>query len=236
MPVIMALLSIWYNNFFDAVTHAILPYAQGLKRFPAYLQQAEMESNGKRITYENKPVDYQTGQVILGETGTNGQHAFYQLLHQGTRLISSDFIVPLQTHYPLSEQHALLVANAFAQSKTLMEGQTLEEVEAELLTASFTFNQIQSLVSHKILPGNQPTNTLLMKKLTPFTLGSLLALYEHKIFVQSVIWNINAFDQFGVERGKQLAEKVLPDLLKKETSLSHDASTNGLIKRYHASI
>ncbi len=234
MPVIMGLLGIWYINFFGTQTHAILPYDQYLNRFPAYLQQADMESNGKSVTRDGMNVDYKTGPVIWGEPGTNGQHAFYQLIHQGTHLIPADFIAPIETHNPLGEHHAILLSNFFAQTEALMKGKTADEVRAELKASGLQGEALEKLLPHKTFAGNRPTNSLLLQKLTPTTLGALIALYEHKIFVQGMIWNINSFDQWGVELGKQLAKAILPELQGDETVKSHDSSTNGLINSYKA--
>lgn len=232
LPVILALLGVWYNNFFGAETHAVLPYDQYLHRFPAYLQQGDMESNGKYIDREGREVDYATGPVIWGEPGTNGQHAFYQLIHQGTRLIPADFLAPIETHNPLGEHHAILLSNFFAQTEALMRGKTAKEAREELIAAGLSRAEIKRLLPHKVFPGNRPTNSLLFKKLTPRVLGSLIALYEHKIFVQGIIWNINSFDQWGVELGKQLAKTILPELATQARVVSHDSSTNGLINFY----
>jgi len=232
IPVIMGLLGVWYNNFFGAESHAILPYDQYLYRFPAYFQQGDMESNGKRVTKDGTWVDYSTGPVIWGEPGTNGQHAFYQLIHQGTKLIPCDFLAPAQSQNPMGEHHVLLLSNFLAQTEALMKGRTEEEARAELPQSGTSSNQLEVLVRSKTFPGNRPTNSILFKKLTPETLGSLIALYEHKIFTQGVIWNINSFDQMGVELGKQLAKVVCPELKDDKTVTSHDASTNGLINYY----
>ncbi|MGD0464714.1 MAG: glucose-6-phosphate isomerase [Tepidisphaeraceae bacterium] len=234
LPVILALLGIWYNNFFGAQTQAILPYDQYLHRFPAYFQQGDMESNGKSVTRDGKSVDYSTGPVIWGEPGTNGQHAFYQLIHQGTKLIPADFLASIETQNPLGEHHAILLSNFFAQTEALMRGKTESEVRAELTKQGITGPQQDKLVPHKIFAGNKPTNSILFQKLTPRTLGSLIALYEHKIFVQGIIWNINSFDQWGVELGKQLAKAILPELRQPGEISSHDCSTNGLINYYKA--
>ncbi len=236
LPVILALLGIWYGNFLGAHSHAILPYDQYLHRFPAYLQQGDMESNGKRISRSGRVVDYQTGPIIWGEPGTNGQHAFYQLIHQGTRLVPVDFIVPLTSHHPLGRHHALLLANAFAQSEALMRGKTEAEVRSELDAAGMRGAAAEQLLPHKVFPGNRPSNTLLVDKITPHNLGMLIALYEHKIFVQGVLWEINSFDQWGVELGKQLASKILPELDGDREVADHDASTNQLINNYLAYI
>ena len=232
IPVIMGLLGVWYNNFFGAESHAILPYDQYLYRFPAYFQQGDMESNGKRVTKEGTWVDYSTGPIIWGEPGTNGQHAFYQLIHQGTKLIPCDFLAPAQSQNPMGDHHALLLSNFLAQTEALMKGRTEEEARAELPQSGTPSTQLEVLVRSKTFPGNRPTNSILFKKLTPETLGSLIALYEHKIFTQGVIWNINSFDQMGVELGKQLAKAVYPELKDDKTVTSHDASTNGLINYY----
>lgn len=232
IPVIMALLGIWYNNFFDSRTEAILPYDQRLQRFPAYLQQASMESNGKSTDRKGEAVEYNTAPVTWGEPGTNGQHAFFQLIHQGTQLIPCDFIACVQPHHSLDGHHEILLSNFFAQTEALMKGQTEEEAQAELDKLGLSPAEIASLLPYKIFPGNKPSNTFLLKKLTPFNLGSLIALYEHKIFVQGIIWNIYSFDQWGVELGKQLAGKILPELQDGATAGAHDSSTKGLIGKY----
>ena len=232
MPVILALLGIWYNNFFGAETHAILPYDQYMHRFPAYFQQGDMESNGKYIDRKGKGVAYQTGPVIWGEPGTNGQHAFYQLIHQGTKMVPCDFIAPAISHNPLGDHHNILLSNFFAQTEALMRGKTYEEVAAELKAAGRGSREIKSLAPFRVFRGNRPTNSILVKKVTPRTLGSLIALYEHKIFVQGVIWNIFSFDQWGVELGKVLAKKILAELQSDSAVTSHDASTNGLINAF----
>jgi glucose-6-phosphate isomerase len=232
IPVILALTGIWYTNFFGAESQAILPYDQYMHRFAAYFQQGDMESNGKSTDRNGLPVDYQTGPVIWGEPGTNGQHAFYQLIHQGTKLIPCDFIAPAQSHNPMGNHHQLLLSNYFAQTEALMNGKTRKEVETELKAAGKTADEIQKLAPFKIFEGNRPTNSFLIKKITPHTLGSLIAIYEHKIFVQGVIWNIFSFDQWGVELGKQLAGKILPELKNDAKVSGHDASTNGLINQY----
>ena len=229
LPATLALLGVWYNNFFGAETHAILPYDQYLLRFPAYFQQGDMESNGKRVTRDGKVVDYQTGPVIWGEPGTNGQHAFYQLLHQGTKLVPSDFLASVDTHNPIGEHHTLLLANFLAQTEALMTGKTEAEARAELEAAGMKGDAVAALLSHKVFPGNRPTNSLLYQKLDPRTLGKLIALYEHKIFVQGIVWNVNSFDQWGVELGKKLASAILPELRATGDVTSHDASTNSLI-------
>ncbi len=232
IPVILALLGVWYNNFFGADSHAILPYDQYMHRFAAYFQQGDMESNGKGVTKAGETIDYSTGPIIWGEPGTNGQHAFYQLIHQGTKLIPCDFLAPVQTQNPIGDHHEKLLANFFAQTEALMKGKTAIEAQTELIAAKLPDAEIESLTPHKVFSGNRPTNSIFFKKLTPATLGSLLAMYEHKIYVQSVIWDVNAFDQWGVELGKQLANKILPELKSNETITSHDASTNGLIAFY----
>ncbi len=229
LPVIMGLLGIWYNNFFGAQSHAILPYDQYLVHFPAYFQQGDMESNGKGVTREGHWVDYQTGPVIWGQPGTNGQHAFYQLIHQGTKLIPCDFLAAAQSQNPLGDHHAILLSNYLAQTEALMKGRTAEEARAELVAEGHTGAQLEKLVAAKTFPGNRPTNSFLYPKLTPAVLGALIALYEHKIFTQGVIWDINSFDQMGVELGKQLARAILPELKGDAQVSSHDASTNGLI-------
>lgn len=232
MPVIMALLGIWYNNFFGAQTHAILPYDQYLHRFPAYFQQGDMESNGKSVDRNGAAVDYSTGPIIWGEPGTNGQHAFFQLIHQGTKLVPCDFIAAMETHNPLGDHHAILLSNFFAQTEALMKGKTAGEARAELRGSGLTDKDIEQLVPHKVFEGNRPTNSILVKRLTPRTLGALIALYEHKIFVQGIIWRINSFDQWGVELGKQLAKVILPELRVDRPVKSHDTSTNGLINHF----
>ncbi len=232
IPVLMALISSWYINFFDARSEAILPYDQYMSRFAAYFQQGNMESNGKNTDRNGEPVDYATGPVIWGEPGTNGQHAFYQLLHQGTPFIPCDFIAPAQTHNPLGDHHEKLLANFFAQTEALMNGKTEEEAGKELEQQGLSDEQIAKLLPYKIFPGNRPSHSFLVKKITPFVLGQLIALYEHKIFVQGVIWNIYSFDQWGVELGKQLANKILPELMDDTHKGDHDSSTSGLIKAY----
>ena len=229
LPVILGLLGVWYVNFFDAETHAILPYDQYLHRFPAYFQQGDMESNGKRVTRDGVHVDYHTGPVIWGEPGTNGQHAFYQLIHQGTRLVPADLLAAAESHNPLGEHHRILLANFFAQGEALMRGKTEAEARAELEAQGLSGAALERLLPHKVFPGNRPTNSILYRKLTPRTLGSLIALYEHKIFVQGVIWGINSYDQWGVELGKQLARAILPELAAPGAATGHDASTRGLI-------
>jgi glucose-6-phosphate isomerase len=232
MPVILALVGIWYNNFFDAQTQAILPYDQYMHRFAAYFQQGDMESNGKHVDRNGKDVDYETGPIIWGEPGTNGQHAFYQLIHQGTKLIPCDFIAPAQSHNPLGEHHTLLLSNFFAQTEALMNGKSLDVVTDELKTSGKTQTEIDEIAPFKVFEGNRPTNSILVKKITPRSLGSLIAMYEHKIFVQGILWNIYSFDQWGVELGKQLAGKILPELRNNDEVTSHDSSTNGLINKF----
>ena len=232
IPVIMALIGTWYTNFFGAQSEAILPYDQYLHRFAAYFQQGNMESNGKSVDRNGAAVDYNTGPIIWGEPGTNGQHAFYQLIHQGTLLIPCDFIAPAQSHNPLSDHHPKLLSNFFAQTEALMNGKDETEVQAELEKAGLSNEEIANLLPYKIFNGNKPSNSFLIKKITPFTLGQLVAFYEHKIFVQGVIWNIFSFDQWGVELGKQLANKILPELENKDVVTGHDSSTNGLINLY----
>lgn len=231
-PVILALLGIWYNNFYGAASEAILPYDQYLHRFAAYFQQGNMESNGKSVDRNGKPVGYQTGPVIWGEPGTNGQHAFYQLIHQGTKLIPCDFIAPVISHNPLGDHHVKLLSNFFAQTEALMKGKTFEEAETELKQSGMDKDSIAYHTPYRVFDGNKPTNSILCKQLTPRTLGSLIAMYEHKIFVQGVLWNIFSFDQWGVELGKVLAKKILPELSSAEEITSHDASTNGLINYF----
>jgi glucose-6-phosphate isomerase len=232
IPVLMCLLGVWYANFFGAETHAVLPYDQYLARFPAYLQQGDMESNGKSVTRTNEWVDYATGPVIWGEPGTNGQHAFYQLIHQGTRLVPCDFLAPARSLNPIGTHHPILIANFLAQTEALMRGRTEEEVRAELAASGLSGEALETLVRAKTFEGNRPTNSILFDQLTPRTLGSLIALYEHKIFTQGVIWNINSFDQMGVELGKQLAKVIEPELRGEAEVTSHDASTNGLINTW----
>lgn len=232
IPVILGLLGIWYNNFYNAQSHAILPYDQYMHRFAAYFQQGDMESNGKSVNRSGEKTGYQTGPVIWGEPGTNGQHAFYQLIHQGTKLIPCDFLAPAISHNPIGEHHKMLLANFFAQTEALMNGKSEEEARTELIKAGKTQEEIDFLVPFKVFDGNRPTNSFLFKKLTPKVLGSLIAMYEHKIFVQGVIWNIFSFDQWGVELGKQLANKIYPELQDDSVVTSHDSSTNNLINTY----
>ncbi len=234
IPAIMGLLGVWYNNFFGAESHAILPYDQYLLHFAAYFQQGDMESNGKGVTRDGRRVDYETGPIIWGQPGTNGQHAFYQLIHQGTKLIPCDFLASARSHNPLGPHHALLLSNFFAQTEALMKGKTPAEARAELEKQGFTGEQLDLLVAAKTFEGNRPTNSFLLKQLTPRTLGTLIALYEHKIFTQGVIWDVNSFDQMGVELGKQLAQAILPELAGDGSVTAHDASTNGLINAYKA--
>ncbi|MEZ5043505.1 MAG: glucose-6-phosphate isomerase [Saprospiraceae bacterium] len=232
IPVILALIGIWYNNFFGAETEAILPYDQYLHRFPAYFQQGNMESNGKYVDRNGQKVTYQTGPIIWGEPGTNGQHAFYQLIHQGTKLIPCDFIAAANSHNPLGQHHQILLSNFFAQTEALMMGKSAEVVHAELEKAGLSATAISQLLPFKVFEGNRPTNSILLEQLTPRSLGSLIALYEHKIFVQGAIWNIYSFDQWGVELGKQLANGILPELEDERSIDTHDSSTNGLINAY----
>jgi glucose-6-phosphate isomerase len=232
LPMILATLGVWYGNFFEAESHAILPYDQYMHRFPAYFQQGDMESNGKRVTRSGEEVSVQTGPIIWGEPGTNGQHAFYQLMHQGTKLIPADFLAPCKSHNPLGAHHPILLSNFFAQTEALMKGKTAEEAAAELQKAGVEGAELEQLLPHKVFPGNKPTNSIMFDTLDPRTLGSLVAMYEHKIFVQGIIWDINSFDQWGVELGKQLAKKILPELTTDEDVISHDSSTNGLINHY----
>ena len=231
IPVLMGLLGVWYNNFFEAQSHAILPYDQYLVHFPSYFQQGDMESNGKSITRQGEWVNYSTGPVIWGQPGTNGQHAFYQLIHQGTKLIPCDFLAAAVSHNPVGDHHPILLSNFLAQTEALMRGKTPDEARAELIKEGFSGARLENLVLAKTFPGNRPTNSFLYPKLTPEVLGALIALYEHKIFTQGVIWNINSYDQMGVELGKQLAKAILPEL-KEERELKHDSSTNGLIQYY----
>ncbi|PKO47522.1 MAG: glucose-6-phosphate isomerase [Betaproteobacteria bacterium HGW-Betaproteobacteria-22] len=233
MPVIMALIGLWYNNFFHVDSQVILPYDQGLARFPAYLQQADMESNGKFICRDGSRVPYKTGPVIWGEAGTNGQHAFYQLIHQGTQIVPADFLMPVHSHYKVSSNghahHKILLANFLAQTQSLMLGKTREQARAELEQQGLSGEALENLLPHKMFEGNRPTTSILFDKLTPNTLGKLIALYEHKIFVQGIIWDINSYDQWGVEYGKQIAQQILPQLSNEEVVTDYDSSTNGLI-------
>jgi glucose-6-phosphate isomerase len=232
LPMTLGLLGVWYNNFYGAHTVAILPYDQYMHRFPAYFQQGDMESNGKGVQRDSEPVETVTGPVIWGEPGTNGQHAFYQLIHQGTQWIPADFLAPIETQNPLGQHHLILLSNFFAQTEALMKGKTPEQVRKELEKDGHTGEALEKLIPHKVFTGNRPTNSILFPKLTPRTLGLLIALYEHKIFTQGIIWNINSFDQWGVELGKQLAKAILPELEKPGTVTSHDSSTNSLINRF----
>jgi glucose-6-phosphate isomerase len=232
IPVLMGLISLWYINFFGAQSEAILPYDQYMHRFAAYFQQGNMESNGKTVDRNGEPVEYATGPVIWGEPGTNGQHAFYQLLHQGTSLIPCDFIAPAQSHNPVGDHHQKLLSNFFAQTEALMNGKTEEEAEKELEKHGLSKEEIARLLPYKVFAGNKPGNSILVKKITPYTLGELIALYEHKIFTQGIIWNIYSFDQWGVELGKQLAGKILPELQTNDVITIHDSSTNGLINAW----
>jgi glucose-6-phosphate isomerase len=234
IPVMLGLLGIWYRNFFATPTHAVLPYDQYLDRLPAYLQQADMESNGKSVGRDGKPVDYETGPVIWGEPGTNGQHAFYQLLHQGTQIVPADFIAAAESHNPVGLHQQILLANFFAQTEALMRGKSAAEVRRDLAAAGLADESLERLLPHRVFDGNRPTNTILYRRLTPRTLGALIAMYEHKIFVQGAIWGINSFDQWGVELGKQLAGAIQPELASDAPADSHDASTNGLINYYKA--
>lgn len=231
-PILLALIGIWNTNFLGATSEAILPYDQYLHRFAAYFQQGNMESNGKSVDRNGETVDYSTGPIIWGEPGTNGQHAFYQLIHQGTHLIPCDFIAPAVSHHPLPGHHDKLLANFFAQTEALMNGKSLDEAKSELNKLGLSQDEIEKLAPFKVFEGNRPTNSLLVKKLDPFHLGLLIALYEHKIFVQGIIWNIYSFDQWGVELGKQLANQILPELQDNEPIRSHDSSTNGLINAW----
>ena len=234
IPVILAAIGIWYNNFFGAQTEAILPYDQYLHRFAAYFQQGNMESNGKYVDRQGRAAGYQTGPVVWGEPGTNGQHAFYQLMHQGTKLIPCDFIAPAISYNPVGRHHEILLSNFFAQTEALMKGKSAQEVKEELERRGMSAEEIKRLLPFRVFKGNRPTNSILVRKITPRTLGSLIAMYEHKIFVQGIIWNIFSFDQWGVELGKQLANRILPELEDKKPVLTHDASTNGLINMFKA--
>jgi glucose-6-phosphate isomerase len=234
MPVVLALIGIWNQNFLEAESLAILPYDQSLRRFPAYLQQLDMESNGKSVDNDGNAVDYATGPIVFGEPGTNGQHAFYQLIHQGSRLVPADFIAPVQSHYPLENHHRVLLSNFLAQTEALMKGKTIKEARQELKDEGYAQKDVKRLSPHKVFAGNKPTNSILFRKLDPFTLGRLIALYEHKVFVQGVIWRINSFDQYGVELGKKLASDILPELDSDALQGAHDASTKGLINLCHS--
>jgi len=232
LPMTLGLIGIWYNNFFGARTVAILPYDQYMHRFPAYFQQSDMESDGKGVTREGQPLETSSGPVIWGEPGTNGQHAFYQLIHQGNQLVPADFIAPIETQNPLGEHHLILLSNFFAQTEALMKGKTADEVRKELVKDGMSGDALEKLIPHKVFTGNRPTNSILFPKLTPKALGTLIAFYEHKIFTQGIVWNINSFDQWGVELGKQLAKAILPELEKPGVVTTHDSSTNGLINRF----
>ncbi|RBW51079.1 glucose-6-phosphate isomerase [Marinobacter sp. F3R11] len=236
LPVVMAMLGIWYNNFWDAETHAILPYDHYLRSLPDHLQQLDMESSGKQVSQQGESLDYQTGPVIWGGVGANGQHAYHQLIHQGTRLIPADFIIPLQTHNPVATHHADLFANCLAQSRAMMAGKTLEEAKAELAASGESEADIERLAPHKVIPGNQPNNILMMEKVTPASVGALIALYEHRTFVQGVIWDIDSFDQWGVELGKKLGQDILPRLLESSAEgKASDSATDNLISLFRAS-
>ncbi|MFK5893061.1 MAG: glucose-6-phosphate isomerase [Pseudomonadota bacterium] len=232
LPVILGLLGIWYNNFYEYSTHAVLVYEEYLQNFPAFLQQLDMESNGKHINNQGEAIDYHTGPIIWGEQGINGQHAFFQLLHQGTHIVPADFIATLNTHSPSCGHHPMVLSNFFAQTEALMKGKTRHQVEQELIKIGLDSEQINSLAQHKVFEGNRPTNTLLLDDLNPRTLGALISLYEHKVFVQGCIWQINSFDQWGVELGKQLAKSIQVELNGEEFTRAHDCSTNGLINYY----
>ncbi|RLD22165.1 MAG: glucose-6-phosphate isomerase [Bacteroidetes bacterium] len=232
IPVILALIGLWYNNFYGYETEAILPYDQYMHRFAAYFQQGNMESNGKSVSKDGRRVNYQTGPIVWGEPGTNGQHAFYQLIHQGTKVVPCDFIAPAKSHNPLADHHDKLLANFFAQTEALMKGKSEDEVKTEMTEQGKSNEEIDKLLPFKVFEGNRPTNSIMVEKITPKSLGSLIAMYEHKIFVQGVIWNINSFDQWGVELGKQLAGNILPELKDDSEVTTHDSSTNGLIKAY----
>src|SRR5690606_2899667 len=229
MPVILGLLGVWYRNFLGACSHAVLPYDQHLHRLPAYLQQAAMESNGKSVRRDGARVDYATGPIIWGEPGTNGQHAFFQLIHQGTELIPADFLAAALSQTPLGDHHDKLLANFFAQTEALAFGKTADEARAELEAEGVSGPALEALLPHKVFEGNRPTTSILYRRLDPATLGRLIALYEHKIFTEGVLWEINSFDQWGVELGKQLAKEILPQLTGSEPIANHDSSTNGLI-------
>jgi glucose-6-phosphate isomerase len=232
LPLILGLMGVWNINILGAETHALLPYDQYMHRFAAYFQQGDMESNGKYIRRSGKRVDYNTGPIVWGEPGTNGQHAFYQLIHQGTRVIPADFLIPVQTHNPIKKgvHHEILISNFLAQTEALMRGKTQEEVLKELKESGMKDDQVKHIAPHKVFEGNRPTNSIVFTKLTPFMLGALIAMYEHKIFVQGVIWDINSYDQWGVELGKQLAKAIQPELTSDKVITSHDSSTNGLLK------
>ncbi len=229
LPVILGLLGVWYGNFWNARCHAVLPYDQSMHRFTAYLQQLDMESNGKSVTRDGESLGFASGPIVWGEPGTNGQHAFYQHLHQGTTWTPADFIFPLATHYPMGEHHRMLMANCLAQTQALMQGKSADEVRSELIAQGLKGDALERLISHKVFPGNRPTNTIVLPKLTPRTFGALIALYEHKVFVQGSIWGVNSFDQWGVELGKQLANRILQDAQSGSVSEEHDCSTRGLL-------
>jgi len=232
LPVILGLLGVWYNNFAGTASHAVLPYDQYLQHLPAYLQQMDMESNGKRVRRDGEPVGYDTGPIVWGTAGTDGQHAYYQLIHQGTRLVPADFIIALRSHNPLADHHPKLLSNAFAQTEALMRGRTEQEALDELLGRGMDAGRAQLLARHRTFPGNRPTNSLVVEQVTPYTLGALIALYEHKVFVQGIIWGLDSFDQWGVELGKELAGRVLKDFAAGSPDPAHDASTAALIQRY----
>jgi glucose-6-phosphate isomerase len=232
MPVILAMLGVWYNNFFGAETHAILPYDHFLRSLPMYLEQADMESNGKSVDRDGHHVNYNTGPIVWGATGINGQHAFYQLIHQGTKLIPADFIASTQTHSRLKRQHDIMMSNFFAQSEALMRGRTLEETIEAIRQSGIDVNAVRDRLPHMVFTGNHPSNTILLTRLTPYSLGSLIALYEHKIFVQGIVWNLNSFDQWGVELGKQLAKKILGEIDAGDATAEHDSSTSSLVGLY----
>jgi glucose-6-phosphate isomerase len=230
IPVIMGMLGVWYINFFKALTHAIVPYDHSMARFPSHMQQLDMESNGKYINRSGARISYRTGPVIWGTPGTNGQHAYFQLIHQGTQLIPVDFLLPINSHYPEVDHQSILLANGLAQAEALMKGKSAEEVRSELAAEGYEGAELEAILPHKVFPGNRPSNVLLFPQLTPEMLGQLVAMYEHKVFVQGVIWNINSFDQWGVELGKQLAKAILPDLKSDAEISAHDSSTTSLIK------
>ncbi|MEO5337859.1 MAG: glucose-6-phosphate isomerase [Magnetospirillum sp. WYHS-4] len=234
LPTVLALIGVWNVNFLGAGAYAVLPYDQYLHRLAAYLQQADMESNGKRVTRDGRPVAWDTAPVLFGEAGTNGQHSFYQLIHQGTRLVPCDFIAPAVSHNELDDHHAILLSNFFAQTEALMRGKTADEARADLEKQGLADEALEALLPHKVFPGNRPTNSILVRRVDPHTLGMLIALYEHKIFVQGCIWDINPYDQWGVELGKQLASRILPELKGPDAPTAHDSSTNGLIAAYKA--
>ncbi|MFC6438987.1 glucose-6-phosphate isomerase [Bowmanella sp. JS7-9] len=234
LPVIMALLGVWYVNFFGAQSHVLLPYYHYLRGFPAYIQQLDMESNGKSVTTDNQTVDYATGPVIWGSEGTNGQHSFHQLIHQGQVLIPADFMLPLRVPHNIGPHHAMLASNCFAQTQALMQGKTFDEAKAELATKGLDTAELDALARHKVMPGNKPSNTLLFEQLDPKTLGALVALYEHKVFVQGAIWGVNSFDQWGVELGKVMGNEILDKLENATAPLSFDSSTNQLVERFRA--